>query len=335
MFVITGAAGRLGNVLVKRLRKKYPEVPIRSLILSGENTESLHDVDCEIVEADVTNYASLEKAFAGAKAVFHLAGFITLETEDPRLEKVNVEGTANVIKACQANNVSRLVHVASAHAISEPEQEILMDESRPFCEKTAMGAYGKSKARGAKLVQQAALDGQIDAVLVCPTGIIGPLDYGPSPQGNLIVDATTKMLQPFVDGYYDFVDVRDVADGIIGAYEKGSNANHYILSGERTGLLDIMKLSAKFVGRRNVLRIFIPRWLAKLTGIIAPIYSKLKNRSPLITSESVDIVFANSWLSNRKARQELGYAPRSVFESIKDSVSWFQQRGLAPQKKLH
>lgn len=327
MFVVTGAAGRLGNVLVRALKERFPATPVRALALPNESVAALDGVECEIVRCDVRDLPGLIASFKGASAVFHVAGLISLMPDDHAiLDAVNVQGTANVIRAAKSNGVKRLVYTASSHALEEPGDERLMTEAQPFSPDRAMGLYGKSKAKAALLVLQAASE-EMDAVVVCPTGILGPLDHLPSHQGGFIIDAANRPLNFFVHGAYDFVDVRDVAAGHILAYEKGRSGEYYILSGERITLLEMMRLSRSSAGRGYALHFAIAGSLARLVGRITPYYYRLTKTKPVFTSESVDIVFGNSYFSNHKARTELGYAPRSVFESIRDSTRWFQQQG--------
>ena len=327
MFVVTGAAGRLGNVLVRSLKDRYPDTTVRALALPGESTAALDGVDCEIMRCDIRDLPCLTACTQGAEAVFHVAGFISLmPDEHSLLESVNVQGTANVIAACRANKVARLIYTASAHALEEPADERLMTEELPLSPTRAMGLYGKSKARAAQLVLQAAREG-LDAVIVCPTGILGPLDHQPSHQGRMLIDSARHALHFNVKGAYDFVDVRDVAQGHILAYERGTPGQYYVLSGERITIPEIMRLSRRLANRGRAYSISMAGWLARLIGRLTPYYYRLTKTKPTFTSESVDIVFGNSYFSNRKARNDLGYAPRPIFESIRDSIVWFQQHG--------
>ena len=90
----------------------------------------------------------------------------------------------------------------------------------------------------------------MDAVIVCPTGVIGPYDFRRSEMGQLILDCVEQKPMLYVDGAYDFVDVRDVAEGLILAGEKGRRGESYILSGERIAVLDIIKIVQEILGTR-------------------------------------------------------------------------------------
>ena len=220
MIVITGATGHIGNVLVRELIARGQAV--RALALPDDDCCSLAGLNTEIVYADVTDLRSLESAFAGADVVFHLAGIVTIMPSMKRvLERVNVGGMRNVATACRSAGVRRLVYTSSIHAIAEPPHGTIIDESQPFDADRVLGDYARSKARATLLLLEEVSKGGLDAVICCPTGVIGPWDYRISNIGQLILDFASGHLKSYVRGAYDFVDVRDVTNGLILAAEKG------------------------------------------------------------------------------------------------------------------
>ena len=219
MYLVTGATGHIGNVLVRKLLERGKKV--RALILPGEDTTSLQDVDVERVEGDVLNLDSLSKPFEGVSGIFHLAGVISIMPgPDPIVWRVNVEGTRNVLKAAIQSGVQRLVYTSSIHAIQRVESGVI-DERLPYDPGNPYGEYDRSKAQATLEVQQVSRE-ELDAVIACPTGVIGPHDYRGSMMGSVIRTAAENQPTLYVDGAYDFVDVRDVADGLIAASEKGT-----------------------------------------------------------------------------------------------------------------
>jgi len=231
MIVITGATGHLGNVLVRKLVNQNKKV--RVLILPGEDITSLEGLEVEKVEGDVRVPDSLRKAFEGADIVYHCAGIISiLPGQQKQLYQVNVLGTRNVVNICLETKIKRLVYTSSIHTLSEPAPGIIFDESREFNPENVLGEYSKSKALGTLEVLKGIEKG-LDAVILCPSGIIGPHDYRISEMGKLIVDFVKGKVKACVDGAYDFVDVRDVAEGLILASEKGKKGECYILSGQQ------------------------------------------------------------------------------------------------------
>ena len=129
-----------------------------------------------------------------------------------------------------------------------------------------------------------------------------------------------------MDGAYDFVDVRDVADGIILAYRYGRRGQSYILSGERITVREMLSVLEEASGVKAP-SFRLPIWLSRLAGKIAVLYHRLSGATPLFTDYSIDVLSSNSEVSNEKARRELGFSPRSVRRSLADAVAWFLHRG--------
>jgi dihydroflavonol-4-reductase len=328
MVVVTGATGHIGNVLTRRLTAQGQAV--RALVMSGDDLRPLSGLDVEIIYGDVTDLASLESAFTGADIVFHLAGIVTIMSGMARvLERVNVGGVRNVAAACRAAGVRRLVYTSSVHAIAEPPQGTAIDESQPFDPNRVLGDYARSKARATLLLLDEVAKGGLDAVICCPTGVIGPGDYGISNVGQLILDFASGQLKSYVSGAYDFVDVRDVARGLILAAEKGLKGRHYILSGAQVQVLELMKELEKDIGYPAP-TYRIPSAIARAAGVLASAYYRLLRRRPVFTAYSIDVLRSNSQVSSARAREELGFTSRPWRESIRDHVEWFRAEAMLP-----
>ena len=320
MNLVTGATGHIGNVLVRLLLERGEKV--RAMIMPGEDPTPLRDLQVEIVEADVLDYQSLLKAFTQAEVVYHLAGIISiLPGKEQMVELVNVVGTRNVIQAALTAGVKRLVYTSSIHALQRVPHGVLIDESVPFDIEHAISSYDSSKASASLEILEAVHQG-MDAVIVCPTGVIGPYDFRRSEMGQLILDCVEQKPMLYVDGAYDFVDVRDVALGLILAGEKGRCGESYILSGERIAVLDIIKIVQEVLGKR-LFSLKIPMDLARFTAKIMPLYYRLAHVKPRFTSYSLATITSNSFISHAKAHLELGYLPRPLRESLRDTVKWF------------
>ena len=330
MIVVTGATGHIGNVLIRELvaRKEI----VRSLVLPNDDIHPLVGLDTEIVYGDVTDLKSLESAFSGADIVFHLAGIVTIMPGMKKvLERVNVEGVRNVVTACHAAGVRRLVYTSSVHAIAEPPPGTIIDESQPFDPKRVLGDYARSKAQATILLLNEVHKGGLDAVICCPTGVIGPWDYGISNIGQLILDFASGYLKSYVRGAYDFVDVRDVANCLTLAADKGQSGRHYILSGTQVQVLELMKELERSIGYPAP-TFEIPYTIARAAGVLASIYYRLIRRRPVFTAYSIDVLRSNSQVSSARAREELGFTTRPWQESIHEHVEWFRIQGKLPKR---
>ena len=330
MIVVTGATGHIGNVLTRQLTARGHVV--RALVLPDDDLRPLTGLDVEIIYGDVTDLASLESAFTGADIVFHLAGIVTIMPRMEKvLERVNVGGVRNVAAACRSTGVRRLVYTSSVHAIAEPPPGTVIDESQPFDPNRVLGDYARSKARATLLLLNEVARGGLDAVICCPTGVIGPGDYGISNVGQLILDFASGQLKSYVSGAYDFVDVRDVARGLILAAEKGQRGRHYIFSGAQVQVLELMKELEKDIGYPAP-TYRIPPTIARAAGVLASVYYRLLRRRPVFTAYSIDVLRSNSEVRSARALQELGFTSRPWQESIRDQVEWFRTKGILPKR---
>lgn len=324
MIAVTGGTGHVGNVLVRELVSRGEQV--RVLLLPDEDNAPLHGLNVEIVRGDVLDLESLEAAFDGADVVYHVAGMVYIYTGQERMvEHVNVQGTMNVLAACERTGVRRLVYTGSIHSLVEPPKGSTVDETCGFDPSRSRGCYDRSKSIASIKVLDAAKRG-LDAVIVAPTGVIGPYDFRGSIMGSVIADYDTNRLWAVPDGGYDFVDVRDVAAGHILACEKGKSGEVYILSGECITIADLARTIDELSGRRPRWRPRVPAWLARFAGSASTCLSKLAGIRSRLNKYSVETLLSNCKISNAKARQELGFAPRPLRDSIRDSLLWLKTK---------
>jgi len=324
MILVTGATGHIGNVLVRELVRRGQSV--RALLLPGEDVTPLEGLPVERAEGDILDPDSLDHALRGVSEVFHLAGLISiLPGMRPLLYQVNVLGTDNVLRASLRAGVRRFVYTSSIHAIAPPPPGTLIDEQLPFDPEQTWGDYDRTKAEATLRVRRAAAEG-LDAVIVCPTGVIGPHDYRRSEMGQFLIDCARPGPKLYVDGAYDFVDVRDVAEGHILASERGRTGESYILSGSRLTVRRIIALVERVTGVVGP-HLRLPFWLASLAARFTPLYYRLTRARPRFTPYSLHTLLSNSWISAAKAQRELGYCSRPAEITISDTLDWFAQRG--------
>jgi len=325
MEMVTGSAGFIGNVLVRELLARGRKV--RALIRSASDNSSLEGLRVEKAVGDIHDIDSLIKAFRGIDTVYHLAGKISIMPGDRALiRRINLGGTKNVIDACLKCGVRRLVYTSSIHALKEPPMGTVIDEDMPFDPHSSRGEYDRSKALASLEVGKAAKDG-LDSIIVCPTGVMGPYDFRISSITQTFIDFARGGMSLTLDGAYDFVDVRDVAAGHIQAAEKGRTGENYLLSGQRTTMDEMMSILEEVSGAPKP-RFKVPAWLVKTAGLFTPIYYRLANKAPRFTTYSISTLQSNSFISHKKASRELGYSPRPIEESIKDTFKWLRENRI-------
>jgi dihydroflavonol-4-reductase len=326
MIVVTGATGLVGNVLLRSLAAEGAS-GLRALVRPGRSTAAIADLEVEVVEGDICDYDSLVPAFRGAKVVFHVAGTVSIASRGyKQIRKTNVDGTRNVIAACREAGVGRLVYTSSVHAFVPPPEGTCLTETSPIDPSQAHGAYDRTKAEATLLVQSAARDG-LDAVLVYPSGIIGPYDFRPSHTGEMILACSQGRVGAYVRGGYNFVDVRDVAQGLIAAAKMGRRGEGYVLAGHEITVKEMFH-SIELVTGTPAPRLRLPFGFTRAVSFLIPAYYWIARQRPLLTTYSLDVVSSNCSMSHEKAHRELGYTPRPFRETMTDTVDWFRQEGM-------
>ncbi len=332
LYVVTGAKGFLGNVLVRALTARGDSVV--GLVLPGDDMPSLEGVPCTLVSADICDGGALEAALVRAVGktpmaevvLIHTAGIVSIATRDSaRLTSVNVQGTANVVRFCQEHGVGRLVYVSSVHAIPERPHGETMEEVAEFDPGQTVGPYARTKAAATALVLEAARAG-LDAIVVHPSGMAGPGDYGRTHFTQLVLDYLRGRLVAYVVGGYDFVDVRDVTDGILAVIEQGRRGECYILSNRYISTEELFTHLHTISGRRPV-RVVLPMALAKATAGLSELYYRILRQPPLFTGYSLYTLESNSLFSHAKASAELGYVPRPLERTLADTITWLKTQG--------
>jgi dihydroflavonol-4-reductase len=335
---ITGASGHVGGVLARALLERGHRV--RALVRSA--SPSLDTLDVERVSGDVRDPASLARAFAGVDVVAHTAAHVSVRRgEAPRIDEVNVGGTAAVLAACRLARVRRLVHFSSIHALAQHPFDRAVDEDRPLCDEPAALAgapyapspYDRSKAAGERLVRGAAAAG-LAAVILNPTGIIGPFDYRGSMVGRVLFALARGRLPALIDGGFDWVDVRDVAAAAATAAEQlaagsgGGGARRYLLPGRWASMAEVAAIVAAVTGVPAP-RWMAPGWLARVGAPFATAAALALGRQPLFTSVSLDTIDSNHHVDGARAAADLGHRPRPLTDTVRDTVRWLLDRGHA------
>ncbi len=322
--VVTGAAGHLGGNLVRSLLAQGRRV--RALDFTRD-WRALAGLEVEIVEGDVRDPVALARAFAGADVVYHTAGRISLSRRDgPLLEAINVLGVRNVVRACLERGVRRLVHFSSIHALRQEPLHVPLDESRPLVRSRRCPPYDRSKAAGEREVRRGIQWG-LDAVILNPTGMIGPYDHRPSFFGRVLLAMGQGQMPALVASGFDWVDVRDVAGAAIRAAERAPAGSQYLLSGHWLSMRDLAALVEEITGVQAP-RFICPMWLARLGATCAGALGRRKAQDSLYNTVSLRALRGNRRISHERAARELGYHPRPLRETLVDTCRWFADNGL-------
>lgn len=327
---VTGASGHVGYALIKELEARKED--FRILIRS--KNKIFDGISCESFFGDVTDPESLLKAFEGVDTVYHLAGVIDIGTgKDDWTREVNVQGTINVVEACKKCGVRRLVYVSSVDILKPlPGNETMTEANSCNLGEVNAGIYAETKAEATRYVLDNG-DDNLEVVVVLPGACIGPYDFKVSSAGSMIrLIMRIGIPASLSFGAYNFVDVRDVAKGMIGAAEKGKAGECYLLTGEVISADELIHLVAQRSGRRTP-RTKLPLWFVRPLTPLAELFYKISGKTPVFTRTSIDIINRNCNFSYEKAARDFGYNPMSAKQSIGDMVSWIRQTEEHSYKK--
>lgn len=333
--LITGATGFIGSHLAERLVKERSR--IRCLAKKESDTKFLQDLGVEIVYGDLLGKESLEKAVKGVDTVFHLAALARLYTgltlED--YNRVNAEGTRNLLDVCAHNHVKRFIHVSSADAAGPSRDGRPCDESTPC---RPVNIYGESKLAGEQICKEYA--DRVPITIIRP-----PMVYGPRCVLHL-----KRLFKLVKSGFYpvmgngqslmDFCYVENVVEGLVQAAKtKQAIGQTYYISDERPyTITEVLNAIAKAEGVK--LRIIhLPVWAGNTIGLSVEALGKVFRFWPFVVKETGRPTFSrntvkwsthNTWIcSTEKAKRELGYRPTvDLQEGVRRTAEWYKSIGV-------
>jgi dihydroflavonol-4-reductase len=323
----------VGAAVLRRLIEAGHEV--RALVRPNSDRRNLSGVDCGIVTGDLTELESVKRAVQGCEVVFHVAADYRLWVLDrEKMNRVNVQGTVDLIRAAAAAGVSRIVYTSSVATLRLNDDGLPVDETSHAELSDIIGVYKQSKFLAEQEVKRLVADAGLPVVIVKPTAPFGPRDIKPTPTGRLVVEAASGRMPAYVNTGLNVVHVDDVATGHLLAYEKGLVGETYILGGENRTLQWILQTVAELTGQPSP-RIRLPHWfVTPIAHIVEGITRIRGSGEPMITVDGVRMARKLMYFSSEKARSALGYSPRPAVEALRDEVEWFYKHGYIVEKKI-
>ncbi len=334
--VVTGAAGFIGSAIARALSSRGATVvAIVEPGTEAQATDVLDGVSTDIVTADISDAASLEGAFAGARFCFHVAARYAFWPKDPDLYyRANVEGSRNVVAAAWRSGVERICYTSSVATIGLQAtlQGGTASEDDYAHVEHLFGNYKRSKYVAEHEVLRLGAQGA-PVVLAHPTFPVGPGDRRPTPTGKLVLDFLNGKVPGYVDTTLNVVHVDDLAEGHVLALERGRQGVSYVLGGENVSMQSLLAQLAELSGlRAPTLRVPSAVTLAAAFASDA-IEARLLRREPHVPLEGARMGATHMRFDDARAREELGYASRPTRDALADAIAFFLEHGYVAARR--
>lgn len=324
--LVTGANGHLGNNLVRLLIEKG--IPVRASVRNINNKEPFAGLNCEVVQADITDKQSLVNALQGVDVFYAVGAVFKLWAKDSKKEiyDVNLEGTKNTIEAAAEAGVKRIVYVSSIAATDFSRLPI--KESNGY-NPDRRDMYFNSKNDGEKLAFELAKKHNIELVAILPSAMIGSEAFTPLSVSYSIINLILKKQIPIETKItLNWIDVKDVAEGCYLAAIKGKNGERYILANEKCMSIKETTILAQelFPELKIKLPIAVPKAVLFVAAWIMEMGSKLSGKPPLISTK--DIAMFSGLQQNfdiSKAKTELGFNPKKTTQAVIEAICYLQE----------
>jgi len=319
---VSGATGFIGHHTCLALAAAGARVT--GLVRSSSDTSRLRSLGIQVQTAPLDEPDLLATALREKDLLFHLAGAVDFNNDWELCRRVNVAGTANILRAACQCGVRRVVHASSIVAIGASKRPVRLDESAKWNLDGARVPYVTTKREGEHLAL-GLRDGP-EVVVVNPASVIGPDDFVGSEFGTLCRRFWRGRIPLVFGGGNNFVDVRDVAAGMLLAATRGRPGERYILGGTNRSYTAFYSDLADAAGRT------IPRWrvptiLARIGAAIGDRVARKRHKRPLLTRAQAQLLGLFFYYDCAKAERELGYSTRPLRDTLADTYrSWMADR---------
>lgn len=327
--LVTGADGLLGSNAVRILLDRGHELRIFAQPFRQQKT--LEGLRLERVEGDLLNKEEVIKAARGCEAIIHIAANTSVwPSRSEIVNKVNIDGTRNIIESAKANQVKRLVYVGTANSFGYGTKEHPGVETNPYVADKYGLDYMDSKYKAQVLVLNAVKEG-LPAIVVNPTFMFGPYDSMPS-SGAMILAVYNKMVPGYSPGGKNYICVKDSATGLVNALTMGRIGECYILGHENLSFREAFKKIGDTIGVPVPDR-KMPAFAVKGFGLINSGLAKLMKKNPGVSYELAAIACDGHYYSSAKAVKELALPQTPIEVGIKEAFEWLKENGYLKNRK--
>lgn len=322
MILLTGATGLLGSCALKRFLEAGVEVTALKRKDNPTPTYQSNKTNVTWLEGDILDVDFLTHSLQGIETVIHAAAMVSFNPRDKELLfKTNVEGTANVVNACLANNV-KLIHISSVAALGRQKGVYQIDESATWVDSPLNSTYGKSKYL-AELEVYRGIEEGLKATIVCPSFILAGANWQKS--SAQLFNYVWKEKKFYSSGLTNYVDVEDVSELIYTIFKRSDlQGQRYIASAGAIAFYDLFEMIAKRFAKQAP-SVLINNSLLQVFARLEEVRCLLTGSNPMITRESVKAAGEKFVYSNKKSIAELGIAYQPLEETLNRCCNHYLQ----------
>ncbi len=319
--LVTGGSGFVGGALVDALVSAGR--PVRALARSADAAQALRARGAEPVTGDVLEPGSLARAMEGCTAVYHAAGVNTFCLADPKpMERVNVDGSANVIAAAADADVGKVIYTSSAAALGEAHGTVGNENSAH--RGWFLSDYERTKYLAEQRVLHDAAERGVDVVCVSPSSVQGPGRLHGT--ARLLLRYLNGSMKFLVDTRMSFLDIADCTAGHLLAEQHGKPGERYVLNGATFTTRELISLVASTTGiERRVM--WLPGRAAMAGAVVIEAGARVAKRKPPICREMMRTVLNGHTYDGSRAERELGLHYTPVEETIARTLRWYRENG--------
>lgn len=328
--LVTGATSLLGYHVAKRLNEQG--IRPRVLELSGSNMAPLDRLQVDRVDGSLNDPDAIVNACRGADTVLHLAFKVSLggsaELQE-EMRRVNIGGTQRLLSAAAANGVSRAVVASSALAVGVNRRPEPLNEKASWAEHAFDVLYARLRREAEQISLSMAKPG-FDVVAVCPSFTMGPDDPVGAPANKLLKTLASGKLRFTLPVGFGCLDVRDFAEGVLLAAQHGKSGQRYLISGQNVTTSELLQQAAAIAGVRAP-TFQPPTILVRAAAAVVGVFSRIKGQPSPVDSSVLQIIGRYAWYDTTLARTDLGFRPRPLPETLRDTIGWLMTEAASRQ----
>ena len=329
--LVTGAAGFIGSSVVRAVLADGDEV--RAMVFPGEDQSNIDGLDLEVVEGDIMDRASLDRAVHGCDRVYQLAAIYAHwhPQGGDHIIRVNQEGARNVLSAAMDAGVDRVVYTSSVACVAFRKGRLTCEDDYPEEREYRRMPYRESKIKSERVAMEF-FDQGLPVVMVNPTAPIGVRDIRPTPTGRTILDFLKGKMIAYVDAGLNFIDVEDAAQAFVSAMHRGRPGERYILGNANLNLKDYFGLVAEVTGM-DPPRFKMPKSLLRVVAEVNESIANLTKQEPIAPVEAAIHTTEDEYVTCQKAVDELGLLQNDIRIPIKKAVLWYLDNGYMDEQR--